>query len=332
MFARYVVSILLIGIGIASPWLVRDWLEWRADREAPGLFYRKLADFPDSLRAKLGGAGPPLFAAASSVASSPEHRDSKAGSAEPYPFASKTMKIIQGFLPATAAIATGSGLPIPRLGYDAAMVSVQDAEVDLGSGLSSLGLEAGDPIFLRIFKEEDELELWMQADGDSHYTLFKVYRLEGWSGGLGPKLSEGDRQTPEGFYHVGASRLRPETRHHLGIDLGFPNEYDRFHGRSGSELMIHGGRSDSGAFVVSGDDMSEVFALAESALKGGQELFRVNVFPFRMSDRRMNEEWEEQPEWIDFWVNLKEGYDFFENANFPPDVAVSAGKYGFRFP
>ena len=96
--------------------------------------------------------------------------------------------------------------------------------------------------------------------------------------------------------------------------------------------MIHGGKNDTGAFVLSPGDMNEVYALSDAALQSGQRLFRVNVFPFRMTDKRMEQEWKKQPEWIDFWVNLKEGYDFFENANFPPDVSVNAGEYAFRFP
>jgi murein L,D-transpeptidase YafK len=320
MLGRYLVSVLLIALGIASPWLVKDWLEWRADGGDQHGFYEKLSGFPEALKSKFDrDEGPGMAVVEEEV--------------EPYPMASRTMKFFQGLMPSRDEVSGAlNDSTVTAAESELSRMAARDALPGMGASLAALSLESGDPIFLRVFKEENELEVWMRGRGNSHYTLFRVYRLRGWSGGLGPKLKEGDRQTPEGFYFGSASRMRPHTRHYLGMDLGFPNEYDSFHGRTGSGLMIHGGKSESGAFVLSPEDMGEVYSLSEAALSGGQRIFRIHVFPFRMTDKRMEQEWKRQPDWIDFWVNLKEGYDFFENANFPPDVSVSTGEYAFRFP
>ncbi len=332
MFGRFITSALLIGVGIASPWLVSDWLAWRESGTPPGGIYRKLGEFPSNLRDRFAGGGED--SPGREVIGVLDGEESEL-SAEPYPLASQTFRMLQGFLPsgedARRILNTSfSGADVSEAEYPRNLSA--SGLASLSTGVEGLGLAVGDPVFLRVFKEEGELEVWMQGDGDSHFTLFKVYRINGWSGSLGPKIKEGDRQMPEGFYYISSSRMRPDTKHHLGMDLGFPNEYDQFHGRSGSDLMIHGGGGGSGAFVLNPHDMTEIHSLAESALRGGQRLFRVNIFPFRMTDRRMNQEWESQPDWIDFWVNLKEGYDFFENANFPPDVSIGGGEYVFRFP
>ncbi len=326
MFGRFLVSVLLIAVGIASPCLVRDCLEWRFEGGEKIGIYQELSDFPQAWKARFPGELGPKTSALRAEESWAELK--------PYPLAERTMRLLEGVLPSRDS--GFRGLPsdpmLDSAESSTARAAAKDALVGADKALATLHLSVGDPVFLRLFKEENELEVWMRGRGNFHYTLYKVYRLKGWSGKLGPKLKEGDRQVPEGFYYVSASRMRPETPHFLGVDLGFPNEYDTYHGRTGSGLLIHGGKNDSGAFILSSEDMSEVYALSDAALQSGQRLFRVNVFPFRMTDKRMEQEWKKQPEWIDFWMNLKEGYDFFENANFPPDVSVNAGDYAFRFP
>src|SRR5690606_37364471 len=95
------------------------------------------------------------------------------------------------------------------------------------------------PIFIRIFKEESELEVWKQRD-DGRFYHFKTYPICQWSGDLGPKIKEGDRQAPEGFYRVTRHQMNPNSKYHLAFNLGFPNAYDRAHNRTGKFLMVHG--------------------------------------------------------------------------------------------
>lgn len=323
MFIRYFISFLLITLGVSSPWIVSDSLEWRSQGGVLTGFYQKLADFPEEILSRLQGSEGQSSGASIAV-------NDSAGEVEPYPLAGRTMRFFEGFQPtrsrgsATQLLNEVFSSPDSELGPELEEVSSDE--------LTSLQLKAGDPVFLRLFKEENELEFWMRGTGVEHYTLYKVYRLKDWSGKLGPKLKEGDRQTPEGFYYVGASRLGARSQDFLGIDVGFPNEYDNYWGRVGGGLMIHGGRSDDGNFVISPEAMREIYLLSEAALKSGQKIFRVHIFPFRMTDKRMEREWDQQPDWIDFWANLKEGYDFFENVNFPPNVSVAEGDYVFRFP
>ncbi|MDE0576733.1 MAG: murein L,D-transpeptidase [Opitutales bacterium] len=191
--------------------------------------------------------------------------------------------------------------------------------------LENLGLSYGAPIFIRIFKEERELEVWLRKG--KKYNLFRTYPIAAMSGQLGPKLLEGDRQAPEGFYYVSASRMNPNSRFHLSMNLGYPNHYDRVHGRTGSALMIHGGSASIGCFAMTDPKIEEIYAMSDAALRNGQTFFRVHCFPFRMSEANMKKY--AQSKWDSFWANLKAGYDFFESSNLPPDVQVEGKKYVF---
>ena len=191
--------------------------------------------------------------------------------------------------------------------------------------LENLGLSYGAPIFIRIFKEERELEFWFRQG--KKYKLFRTYPIAAMSGQLGPKLLEGDRQAPEGFYYVSASRMNPNSRFHLSMNLGYPNHYDRVHGRTGSALMIHGGSASIGCFAMTDPKIEEIYAMSDAALRNGQTFFRVHCFPFRMSEANMKKH--ARSKWDSFWSNLKAGYDFFESSNLPPDVQVEGKKYVF---
>lgn len=191
--------------------------------------------------------------------------------------------------------------------------------------MTEKGLMLGNPIFIRIFKEEKELEIWVKQD--EKFTLFKTYAIHYFSGKLGPKLKEGDKQAPEGFYYVTASRMNPNSRFHLSFNLGYPNTYDRAHGRTGSALMVHGSTVSIGCFAMTDERIEEIYTLAHAALEGKQRFFRVHIFPFRMTPHIMEKFQSHQ--WASFWNNLKEGYDFFELKGSPPNVEVENRRYVF---
>ncbi|MDA4846010.1 L,D-transpeptidase family protein [Hoeflea poritis] len=197
---------------------------------------------------------------------------------------------------------------------------------ELESRLAEQGLHFGAPIFIRIFKASSELELWVQ-DG-AQYSLFKTYPICSYSGGLGPKLMEGDRQSPEGFYSVSARQLNPNSSYHLSFNLGFPNRYDRAHGRTGSFLMVHGKCVSIGCYAMTDGGIEEIYLIAEAALSGGQSAFDVHVFPFRMTEEALTDYAGSQ--WISFWQNLKEGHDLFEATRVPPTTGVVDGRYAFN--
>ncbi len=198
----------------------------------------------------------------------------------------------------------------------------------LSRELNALDLELGSPVFIRAFKESLELELWLRHGDSGKFKLFKSWPIVAISGKLGPKLTEGDRQAPEGFYYVGKSQMKPDSRFHLAFNIGYPNAYDRAHERDGSFIMVHGNRVSVGCFAMTDPAIEEIYTLCHAALDNGQPFFRVHVFPFRMEAERLT--MESRHSWHAFWSNLQQGYDWFENKRTPPDVSVSNKRYTFR--
>jgi murein L,D-transpeptidase YafK len=192
--------------------------------------------------------------------------------------------------------------------------------------LAAAGLTQGDAAFIRIFKQEQMLEVWLK-DGTT-YRLFDTFPICFFSGALGPKLREGDGQAPEGFYEVRRGQLNPNSAYHLAFNLGYPNAYDRAAGRTGSHLMVHGNCVSIGCYAMTDYGITEIYGLVEEALNHGQAAVPVHIFPFRMNAAAMKTAAES--EWFAFWQNLKEGHDAFEAAHVPPRVCVSAGRYAFN--
>ncbi len=196
---------------------------------------------------------------------------------------------------------------------------------DLDGRLTAHGLSLGAPVFIRIFKREFELEVWMKR-GDSFHR-FATYPICRWSGALGPKLAEGDSQAPEGFYAVDAKALNPASRWHRSFNLGFPNVFDRAHQRTGSLIMVHGGCGSIGCYAMTDPVVDEIWRIVTAALKGGQPRFHVHVFPFRMTAENL--ERRAAARWAPFWRELKRGHDAFEETFVPPKVSVCQGRYAF---
>jgi murein L,D-transpeptidase YafK len=192
--------------------------------------------------------------------------------------------------------------------------------------LAEKGLRLGDPIFIRIFKQESEVELWMKKG--ERFVPFATYPICRWSGMLGPKVKEGDRQSPEGFYTVASSQLNPNSRWHRSFNLGYPNRFDRAHGRTGSFLMVHGGCGSIGCYAMTNPVIDEIWRLVTAALRGGQARFPVHVFPFRMTGWNMA--LHAGREWDGFWGDLKVGYDLFEETRVPPLISVCDRRYVAR--
>ncbi|WP_373032234.1 murein L,D-transpeptidase family protein [Sulfurovum sp.] len=196
-------------------------------------------------------------------------------------------------------------------------------DVDLTEALVLLPAKVGDPVFIRIFKEESLLEVWIRSGAE--YQHLKDYFICAYSGYLGPKLQEGDRQAPEGFYKVKKYQLNPISKFHLSFNLGYPNQYDREHNRTGSFLMVHGNCVSDGCYAMTDEKIEEIYMLVEGALQKDQKYVQVHAFPFCMTEENMA--FYSESEWYDFWVNLKEGYDYFEAEYLPPHIKVENGKY-----
>jgi murein L,D-transpeptidase YafK len=193
--------------------------------------------------------------------------------------------------------------------------------------MALLDMEERAPILVRIFKEDDELEVWKRKR-NGEYGLLETFEICAWSGELGPKFKEGDRQAPEGFYMVSRGQMNPNSSYHLSFDLGFPNAYDRSHGRTGSHLMVHGDCSSRGCYAVEDGPVEQIYALAREAFAGGQRAFQVQAFPFRMTPQNMARH--HGHEHFAFWEMLKEGSDHFEVTRRPPRIDVCEKRYVFN--
>ncbi len=215
-------------------------------------------------------------------------------------------------------------IPAGEARATAAAANVRPA---LERDLAAAGLHFGDPVFLRAIKDERVLELFVRDRKSGKFELFRSYAIAAASGDAGPKLAEGDWQVPEGFYFVPPSAMKPDSEFHLAFNIGYPNEYDRAHGRTGTFIMIHGNRVSAGCLAMTDGKIEEIYSLCDAALDRGQAFFRVHIFPFRMTDAAMAKVAGNTN--IEFWKNLREGYDDFEKSRVPPAVSVSGGRYVF---
>ena len=196
----------------------------------------------------------------------------------------------------------------------------------LQSEFANKNLKWGSPVFIRIFKESDKLELWVRAKKE--YSLFKAYNACYFSGKLGPKTKEGDNQAPEGFYEVRPKQLNPSSNYHLAFNLGYPNKYDQSHSYSGSALMVHGNCVSIGCYAMTDERIEEIYTLMQTAFENGQKAIPVHCFPFEMTKKQLEKRKDNKH--FDFWINLSVGYEAFEQTHLPPTVNVKQMKYVFE--
>ena len=227
--------------------------------------------------------------------------------------------ILSACVATTATLPTSERLELVRL----------EKQQTLAKELETANLKLGSPAFIRVFKEEKTLEAWVEDNKTGRYALFKSYPICNFSGTIGPKLREGDLQAPEGFYLVTANQMNPWSAHHLSFNLGYPNKYDAAQGRTGSNLMIHGGCKSEGCYAMTDEAMEDIYLLTEGSIANGYPV-PVHIFPFRMTSDNMvlNQKYI----WADYWKNLKEGYDAFEITQIPPKAGHLGNKYVFQKP
>ena len=187
------------------------------------------------------------------------------------------------------------------------------------------GMSMDNPMLIRAFKSEMQLELWVQSSYSPEYKLFKTYNICKKSGRLGPKLKEGDKQTPEGFYAVTPYRLNPNSKYFLSFNIGYPNEYDKAHGRTGSHLMIHGECVSEGCLAMTNKNIGEIYLIVEQNFKYGHQEIPIHMYPFRMTEANLSAR--EDSYWYPFWRDMKKAYDYFERSRTPPDISVKNGRY-----
>lgn len=193
--------------------------------------------------------------------------------------------------------------------------------------LSLMGSSPGEAMMIRIFKESSELEVWKRTR-DGSFKLFESYDICTWSGELGPKVKEGDRQAPEGFYTITPGLMNPNSSYYLAFNTGFPNKFDRAWGRTGANLMVHGDCSSAGCYAMTDAQIAEIYALARETFKGGNTNFQLQIYPFRMTPANIAKHASNAN--LPFWNNIKEGYDSFEVSRRPPTWDVCDKRYVFN--
>ena len=191
----------------------------------------------------------------------------------------------------------------------------------------SKNMDLQSPILVRLFKQEAELEVWKQ-DRSGRFALLKTYPICRWSGDLGPKVREGDRQAPEGFYSITPAQMNPQSASYLSFNTGFPNAYDRALGRSGSQLMVHGDCSSRGCYAMTDEQIAEIYSLGRESFFGGQRAFQFQAYPFKMTPVNMAKH-RNNPN-MPFWKMIKEGYDDFEVTRQEPKVDFCEKRYVFN--
>jgi murein L,D-transpeptidase YafK len=194
--------------------------------------------------------------------------------------------------------------------------------------LKDKGLKLGCHAFIRVFKEELELELWLKPVNQTKWVKFKTWPIAAMSGKLGPKEREGDLQAPEGCYHLTAKQMNPLSRYHLSFNVGYPNTLDLAHGRTGSLIMVHGSDVSIGCFAMTDAVIEDIYLVLLEAFQAGQASVAVHCFPFRMSAERMQAAKDHQ--WQSFWQELLPIYQSFERTHKPPRVTLKEGNQHYQ--
>jgi murein L,D-transpeptidase YafK len=208
----------------------------------------------------------------------------------------------------------------------ASLRSLQPLSSQMVAEIEQKNMSKESPVLVRLYKEESELEVWKE-DRDGQFQLLKTYPICRWSGELGPKIKQGDRQAPEGFYTITPGLMNPNSSYYLAINIGFPNKYDQANGRTGQFLMIHGDCSSAGCYAMTDEQIAEIYALARESFFGGQRSFQIQAYPFRMTPLNMAKH-RNSPH-MAFWRMLKQGNDHFEVSRREPKVEVCDKHYVF---
>jgi len=196
----------------------------------------------------------------------------------------------------------------------------------LVADMTAKNMDLQSPILVRLFKQEAELEIWKQ-DRDGRFALLKTYPICRWSGDLGPKVREGDRQAPEGFYSISPAQMNPQSAYYLSFNTGYPNAFDKALGRTGSQLMVHGDCSSRGCYAMTDEQIAEIYSLGRESFFGGQKQFQLQAYPFKMNAANMAKH-RNNPN-MPFWKMIKDGNDHFEVTKQEPKVDFCEKKYVF---
>ncbi len=238
-------------------------------------------------------------------------------------FSSRSFKILARF----GVLATAFGVAACDDDSSLAHRSLAPIPSETLALMEQAGTTKEAPTLIRAYKKEAELEVWkMRPDG--RYVHLKTFPMCRWSGQLGPKTREGDRQVPEGFYTINPSQLNPNSSYYLAFNVGYPNAYDRALGHTGGTIMVHGVCSSMGCFSMTDRQIAEIYAIVRTSLNSGQNAVQMQSYPFHMTAENLVKH-RLDPN-IAFWKQLKEGNDNFEVTKQEPTVGVCGKRYVFN--
>jgi murein L,D-transpeptidase YafK len=225
------------------------------------------------------------------------------------------------------------------LSHQLSFARVSNARLSTDHRLRTLFAEKGldypaREVFIRVFKHERILQLWARSHQDQSFSLVTEYAVCALPGQLGPKRRMGDLQVPEGFYFI--DEFNPTSAFHLSLRVDYPNLADRLRRQAfalGGDIFIHGGCETIGCVPIEDHNIQELYWVAAQAMDAGQKVIPVHIFPARLDPQRLQwlaETFRPEPELLDFWRNLADGYTFFERTGNVPWVTVAQdGRYAF---
>lgn len=188
-------------------------------------------------------------------------------------------------------------------------------------------------MYVRSFKYDSKLEVWVKNDRKDKFQLFKTYKVCALAGTLGPKRMMGDYQVPEGLYYI--NEFNPRSNYHLSLGLNYPNASDKILSDSlqpGGDIYIHGSCVTTGCIPVTDDQIEEIYILASLARSQGQDFIPVHIFPVQFTNQKsvdyLNRYLKDFPEYKNMTAELKDIYDYFDRTQQIPVVSVNKkGEY-----
>lgn len=218
-----------------------------------------------------------------------------------------------------------------QLSFERVKTAYTDKWDGLKKDLKMKRIKDGFQMYIVAYKEEGKLEVWLKNKSQSAYSLFKSYDFSAHSGKLGPKIKEGDLQTPEGYYAINA--FNPQSNFYLSLGVNYPNQADLFRSgknKPGGDIYIHGNQVTVGCIPLTDDKIKEVYVLATESRNAGQKEIPVSIYPFRMTNENVKSKLPLYPQQKLFWTNLQEGYVYFVKHKKPPVVQITNGGYIFK--
>lgn len=216
-----------------------------------------------------------------------------------------------------------------QLGFDRVKNAYDEKWIGLKNELKKAGVKDSFELCFIAYKTEGKFEVWLKTVPQKPYQLFKTYNFCAQSGTIGPKVFEGDLQTPEGFYQINV--FNPQSNFHLSLGINYPNKVDAARTgkkqKPGGDIYIHGGCATVGCIPLTDDKIKEVYILAVEAQNTGQKEIPVHIYPFKMTNANLKKYSPIYPQHKSLWETLQLGYAYFVKYKTLPKIIQIKGSY-----